>query len=526
MLRFRKLGGLGAFFSRTSPTLDYPTATNPPVVGAHIPVDAISGDVLTLFWSQDVNFITGVSSGSHTLLDTDTPGSTITGFGIPTLSTGAPWYFQARLTPTGAFSLTPTGLRAPVAWNDAVAPTITTNAAQSQVELFPLAVALTANKTVAWAITGGIDQTQFTISGSTLEWFGNGTQDFTQPQDSDANNTYIVQVTATDLAGNTTNLTITVTVTAANRTPNPFNYVNVVPSAPSTTYSTVGTAKTGFPISGMTAGLNVPASLSGSASLQWSKDGGATWHSPASLTSAQDGDTIDLQVTSGPGASDVATSVLTVGTYSTTWKLSNTSIVTQFSAATADKASAITLSNGNLTASTTDTSLDGVRTDQAQSTLKRQIEFTVGALPGEMACGFEDGTTVFGPATAAVLPGGNDSVANSLGVVFVNGSWGWEIHAGSTTPAFSDYASATHAVAAEQALSFVVDFTPAVGSRTIDIYRTVSGTTTHLGQITGLSFTSLHGFCAMNTSGGTWTMNAGASPFTRPLGAGEVAFGS
>jgi hypothetical protein len=96
---------------------------------------------------------------------------------------------------------------------DEVAPTITSSATVSNAENSVLAHALTANETVTWSIVGGADQSRFELSGSTLRWASNGTKDFETPNDADLNNAYIVQVRATDTAGNPTNQTVTVTVT-------------------------------------------------------------------------------------------------------------------------------------------------------------------------------------------------------------------------------------------------------------------------------------------------------------------------
>jgi hypothetical protein len=82
-----------------------------------------------------------------------------------------------------------------------------------------LAHALTADESVTWSVVGGADQAQFEISGSTLRWIGDGTQDFHAPADADANNTYIVTVRATDLSAHTTDQTITVTVFEADTLP-------------------------------------------------------------------------------------------------------------------------------------------------------------------------------------------------------------------------------------------------------------------------------------------------------------------
>lgn len=102
---------------------------------------------------------------------------------------------------------------------DFTPPVITSASSGSNPENSVLAFSLTANESVTWSITGGADSTLFEISGSTLRWLGNGTKDFESPNDSDTNNTYTVQVTATDLKGNTTNQTITITVTDVSEGP-------------------------------------------------------------------------------------------------------------------------------------------------------------------------------------------------------------------------------------------------------------------------------------------------------------------
>ena len=102
---------------------------------------------------------------------------------------------------------------------DTTPPTITSSASPSNVENVVLAHALTANESVTWAIrsvaqdSASVDAARFEISGSTLRWASNGTKDYEAPDDADTNNTYIVVVRATDTSGNTTDQTITVTVT-------------------------------------------------------------------------------------------------------------------------------------------------------------------------------------------------------------------------------------------------------------------------------------------------------------------------
>lgn len=95
---------------------------------------------------------------------------------------------------------------------DTVAPTITSANTDSVFENVALSHALTADESVTWSIVGGADQTKFELSGSTLRWTANGSKNYEVPDDANTDNAYIVQVRATDGAGNTTNQTITVTV--------------------------------------------------------------------------------------------------------------------------------------------------------------------------------------------------------------------------------------------------------------------------------------------------------------------------
>lgn len=98
---------------------------------------------------------------------------------------------------------------------DVTPPTITSSNTASVAENATLAHALTADEAVTWTIIGGADASKFEdpITGSTLQWLGNGTKDFEAPDDADADNDYVVQVRATDAALNTSDQTITVTVT-------------------------------------------------------------------------------------------------------------------------------------------------------------------------------------------------------------------------------------------------------------------------------------------------------------------------
>ena len=92
---------------------------------------------------------------------------------------------------------------------DDTAPTILTDAAQTVDENAVFSITLTASEAVTWTKTGGADAALFTLSGDLLSL---AAKNFEVPTDADANNTYVVQVTATDATLNAANKTITVTV--------------------------------------------------------------------------------------------------------------------------------------------------------------------------------------------------------------------------------------------------------------------------------------------------------------------------
>lgn len=96
--------------------------------------------------------------------------------------------------------------------HDTTAPTITSSSSVSVDENAMLAHGLTASESVTWSIVGGDDAGEFEISGSTLRWTSNGTQDYEAPADADADSVYLVTVRATDIALNTTDQAISVTV--------------------------------------------------------------------------------------------------------------------------------------------------------------------------------------------------------------------------------------------------------------------------------------------------------------------------
>lgn len=96
---------------------------------------------------------------------------------------------------------------------DSVAPTITSSNTVSVEENATLAHALAASEPVTWSIAGGADQSHFEISGTTLRFLSDSTKDYESPGDEGNNNSYVLTVRATDAAANTTDQSITVSVT-------------------------------------------------------------------------------------------------------------------------------------------------------------------------------------------------------------------------------------------------------------------------------------------------------------------------
>jgi hypothetical protein len=110
---------------------------------------------------------------------------------------------------------------------DSAAPTVTgpssntgTTSSISIQENSTAVHTFTANETVSWS-KSGTDNSFFSItSGGVLTITA---RNFESPADSDLNNTYIVAVTATDLAGYTRTQTLTVTITNVNEAPSITN---------------------------------------------------------------------------------------------------------------------------------------------------------------------------------------------------------------------------------------------------------------------------------------------------------------
>lgn len=95
---------------------------------------------------------------------------------------------------------------------DVTPPTITSPSTVNAIEGTAASLTLTASEGVTWSISGGADQARFSLSAPILTL---PAQDYLSPADANADNTYVVQVRATDGAGNTTDQTVTFPVAQA-----------------------------------------------------------------------------------------------------------------------------------------------------------------------------------------------------------------------------------------------------------------------------------------------------------------------
>lgn len=188
---------------------------NEPNFSVDLPVEAQPGDEIEIRISDNVGF---AGAPVETELGTVVGDPVAMEAGV--LADGTYWA-RARYT-NSAWSNVETKTI------DATAPTITSSNSLSVAENSAFSHTLTANETVTWTKTGGADTALFTLAGTNLSMTA---KDYETPTDADANNTYVVQVTATDTAGNATNQTITVTVTDVSDAPAYVGPGDVVGSA-------------------------------------------------------------------------------------------------------------------------------------------------------------------------------------------------------------------------------------------------------------------------------------------------------
>lgn len=189
---------------------------------------------------------------------------------------------------------------------DVTPPAITSSASGTVAENSAFSLTLTADEAVTWTKTGGADAARFTLTGNTLAM---AAQDFDAPIDADANNVYLVQVTATDAAGNATVQNIAVTVSNLNdTTASAFAFT----AASNVTAGSTQTSDT-ITVAGLGASDSASAAVSGAVSSMVSKNGGAFVVGPVTVVN---GDTLAVRHTASGSASTATSTTLTVGTTS------------------------------------------------------------------------------------------------------------------------------------------------------------------------------------------------------------------
>ena len=120
---------------------------------------------------------------------------------------------------------------------DITAPTITSSANYSAQENQTSVGTATANESVSWSIISGVDSASVTIVSETGVITFNVAPDFEAPADVGAPNVYNLTIRATDLAGNTSEQDIVITVTNVIDTSS-FNSFSLTGSAVTATYRT------------------------------------------------------------------------------------------------------------------------------------------------------------------------------------------------------------------------------------------------------------------------------------------------
>ncbi|NGZ06872.1 MAG: cadherin repeat domain-containing protein, partial [Magnetococcales bacterium] len=129
--------------------------------------------------------------------------------------------YLVEVTATDAGGLTATQTITVTVANVNEAPTITSNGAISINENTTAVTTLIGtdpeNGNLTWSLSGGADRNKFALNGGVLTLLA--APNYESPTDTDENNSYLVEVTATDAGGLTVTQTITVTVANVNEAP-------------------------------------------------------------------------------------------------------------------------------------------------------------------------------------------------------------------------------------------------------------------------------------------------------------------
>jgi ribosomal protein S11 len=284
---------------------------------------------------------------------------------------------------------------------DVTAPTITSANSASVAENATLAHALTANETVTWSVAGGADAARFEISGSTLRWLSNGTKDFEAPNDANTDNAYVVSVRATDASSNTTDQTVTVTVT------------DVDDTAPTiTSAATANNAENSVLAHALTANETVTWSIVGGAdaarfelsgsTLRWASNGTKDFETPNDANT-DNAYVVNVRATDTSNNTTDQTITVTVtdvveGTFARYWRLNVTSTNANNSMNVAEVQLRSTAGGADQTGSGTASSPQGNLTNTPAAAFDNDAATTwhsaIGSLPGAVQLVYDFGSGV------------------------------------------------------------------------------------------------------------------------------------
>lgn len=174
-------------------------ATLPPVLSALIDITTLTTDNIRCQVSLTDDFAALISIATP-LVEVGEDGHD---FGLSALVTPAKRFYRQRIergSTVGPWSNT-------VVSGDTDAPTITSaNSASGDEGTVNPTGTLTADEPVTWSITGGTDSASFVVNATTGVWTLTATTNY------ETQSSYVVQFTATDVGGNTTNQSFTYTV--------------------------------------------------------------------------------------------------------------------------------------------------------------------------------------------------------------------------------------------------------------------------------------------------------------------------
>ena len=190
-------------------------------ITANTSENIVSGNTLTVTLDTTETVLLTAAANGTTLVGTYTVGAgvtssdlTVSSFVIGTVADTAGNAMTSTTVPgtnIASGSALVVDTTSPIITSNSGGTTAAINTAENTTAV--TTVVATDTNTRTYTISGGADQAKFDIPSGALSF--KTAPNFESPTDSDTNNTYVVEVTATDVAGNTDVQTITVTVTDA-----------------------------------------------------------------------------------------------------------------------------------------------------------------------------------------------------------------------------------------------------------------------------------------------------------------------